>query len=159
MMNITRRRILAAACASLALPAAFDVRPNDKPAQPAKKPAAPAKKEPPRTVQIRRSEGFTDATMVAVGSSFHCALLKSGEVACRGSNDEGQLGNGEQTWSGNPVRVKGIADAVHIAASSHHVCAVRKSGRVACWGNNEQDQVGHKDPAVFLQPTPVKGLP
>jgi alpha-tubulin suppressor-like RCC1 family protein len=135
------------------------VRPNEKPAQPAKKPAAPAKKEPPRTVTVRRSEGFTDATMVAVGSSFHCALLRSGEVACRGSNEEGQLGNGEHAWSGDPVRVKGISDAVHIAAASNHVCAARKSGRVACWGSNEMDQVGHKDAATVLEPTPVKGLP
>lgn len=135
------------------------VRPNEKPAQPAKKPPAPAKKEPPRPLKVRTTEGIADATMVAVGSSFQCALLKSGEIACRGSNDEGQLGNGEHEWSGQPVLVKGISDAVYVAAASSHACAVRKSGRVACWGNNEQDQVGHKDAAVFLQPTAVKGLP
>lgn len=131
------------------------VRPSDKPA----KPAAPAKKEPPRATKVNKVNGISGATMVAMGTSFMCALLKSGEIACRGSNDDGQLGNGQQEYSSDPVRVKGISNAVHIAATSSHACAALKTGRVACWGNNESDQAGHKDPVRFMQPTAVKGLP
>lgn len=130
------------------------IRPDDK------KPAAkPAKKDEPKAkFELRNIEGIESATMVAVGWSFRCALLRSGEIACAGAGGSGQLGNGAYKDSSEAVRVQGINDAIYIAASSNHACAVRKNGHVLCWGSNSEDQIGHPDPSSFASPVNVIGL-
>lgn len=130
------------------------VRPDDK--KPAAK--APKKDEPKAKFELREVDGIDSATMVAVGWSFRCALLNSGEIACAGSGSNGELGNGSYKDSNTAVRVQGINDAIHLAASGNHACAVRKNGHVACWGSNEEDQIGHSDPTNFPTPVNVIGL-
>lgn len=127
------------------------VRPDDKPK------AAP-KDNKPAKFEFRDVPGIESATMVAVGWSFRCALLQSGEIACAGEGNGGELGNGGYQDASDPVRVQGINDAIHIAASGGHACAVRKNGRVVCWGTNTEDQSGHPDPAFSATPSNVLGL-
>ncbi len=60
--------------------------------------------------------GLTDATQIAVGDGFGCALRKTGggaggtkpSVACWGKNAKGQLGDGTTTNNATPVQVKGL---------------------------------------------------
>jgi alpha-tubulin suppressor-like RCC1 family protein len=103
-----------------------------------------------------------DVTEVAVGMGFGCALLASGEVECRGGNDEGQLGTGDFKRRSSNDRdralVVGVKSAVQIAAGRSHACAVLKSGRVMCWGDNSSEQVGVSLTAFAAEPVAVVGL-
>jgi hypothetical protein len=103
-----------------------------------------------------------DVAEVAVGMGFGCARLASGEVECRGANDEGQLGTGDFKRRSSNDRdralVVGVKSAVQIAAGRSHACAVLKSGRVMCWGDNSSEQVGQPLNAFTAEPVPVVGL-
>lgn len=52
--------------------------------------------------------GIDDATALALGSAFSCAIRRSGELWCWGHNDEGQLGDGTLVNRSEPVRVVGL---------------------------------------------------
>jgi hypothetical protein len=87
-----------------------------------------------------------------------CALLRSGQVMCWGSNGFGQRG-GEVTSGGSaPVLVAGLSDATAIAAGALHTCAVRRSGQVVCWGYNADGELGNGTTSQANYPTPVLGL-
>lgn len=86
--------------------------------------------------------GVSGATAVAVGFQFACALLSGGTIDCWGTNSQGQLGDGLQTYSASPVSVSGITNAVAITAGDQHACALLSTGAVECWGNNDQGQLG-----------------
>jgi alpha-tubulin suppressor-like RCC1 family protein len=86
---------------------------------------------------------LSDATMVAVGVGFNCALRMTGGVVCWGTNAYGQLGNSTTTSSTtNPVAVTGLTDAVSVTAGEHFACARRRTGAVVCWGRNQSGQLG-----------------
>ena len=89
-----------------------------------------------------------DAIAVAAGSSHTCALQQTGEIACWGSNERGQLGDGTNDDSEVPVPVMGIDDATAIAAGGElagggHSCALHEDGTISCWGTNRQGQLGN----------------
>jgi alpha-tubulin suppressor-like RCC1 family protein len=79
--------------------------------------------------------GVTNASGVAAGGSYSCALLSGGSVQCWGNNGDGQLGNGTTTSSYVPVTVSGVTNATAVSASDH-TCAVLSGGSVQCWGRN-----------------------
>jgi alpha-tubulin suppressor-like RCC1 family protein len=86
-------------------------------------------------------------------------LLSSGRVKCWGSNDYGQLGNGE-LGSGKeraaPVDVANLTDVVALAAGNDHTCALLSGGSVKCWGSNDYGQLGTGDSGSGKgQATPV----
>ena len=87
--------------------------------------------------------GITDATAIATGSSYSCALRESGTISCWGSNHHGKLGNGTTRDSLVPVQVTGITDATAISAGGTHTCALRQDGTVLCWGHNSFGQLGN----------------
>ena len=97
------------------------------------------------------------ATQIAAGDAFSCALRIDGTVTCWGWNGEGRLGNGNFS-SSTPILVKDVADAAHLAAGSAHACVARKSGAVSCWGSNSYQQLGDgtKNDSAF--PVPVVQL-
>ncbi|GMV39870.1 MAG: hypothetical protein AMXMBFR64_15860 [Myxococcales bacterium] len=104
--------------------------------------AAPAKKG-----------DLAGATAIA-GRGHLCALLAGGTVKCWGSNDRGQLGNGQVgSMSNAPVAVQGITDAVSIATGANTSCAALKDGTVKCWGYNQRGQLG--DGTLMDRATPV----
>ena len=110
--------------------------------------------------------GIVDATGIASGTGYSCALLKSGAIMCWGLNLYGELGNGTTTATGQvgpgtpaddqarvPGEVLGIADAVAVAAGDLHACALRKNGLVMCWGHSGFGALG--DGALSDSPVPV----
>jgi alpha-tubulin suppressor-like RCC1 family protein len=91
---------------------------------------------------------LNDATAVALGDEHGCALRRSGEVLCWGSDAEGQLGDGAGDRGG---KVAQLADATAIRAGRAHTCALRRSGAIACWGANNQGQIGNSAGAAELK--------
>jgi alpha-tubulin suppressor-like RCC1 family protein len=80
--------------------------------------------------------GITNATAIAVGSYYACALLADGTVACWGDNEDGTLGNGTSVNSNVPVAVHGLSNVVAISTGVEHACALLGDGTVKCWGLN-----------------------
>ncbi len=115
---------------------------------------------PCSTVPVEVSD-VTQAIQVAQGSFHACGLLSSGQVECWGSNEDGQLGNGEHgagKLSLAPVPVVEVTTAVQIEAGTAHACALLASGHIKCWGAGSSGQLGsHKVKAneSFNTGTPV----
>ena len=102
--------------------------------------------------------GITDAIAVASGSSFGCALHRTGSVSCWGSNG-GALGDGTPDDSVVPTSVVGISDATQISAGGGDACALHATGRISCWGYNASGQLGNGvATGISAVPVTVSGL-
>lgn len=86
-----------------------------------------------------RSMGVSNAAWVSVGGNHVCHVNTGGEIWCWGQNGGGQLGDGTQTDSLNPVQVRwsngtAVTGAVSVAAGGNYTCAKMSGGEVYCWG-------------------------
>ena len=77
---------------------------------------------------------------LSLGDSHTCVIVNS-NVVCYGANSQGQLGNGTQTPSKEPVYVRNsgaandyLSGVISVAAAADHTCALLSSGKVKCWG-------------------------
>lgn len=90
--------------------------------------------------------GINNATEIALGKNYSCALLKDKTVKCWGgsaSNYTGQLGDGNNKKSLAPVAVKNISTAIAVGAGDSSACALLEDKTVKCWGKNDQGQLGN----------------
>jgi hypothetical protein len=94
---------------------------------------------------------------LAIAGDTTCYVRDDGQVRCKGTSTEGQLGNGSLGGvNGVPTSapdysvVKGISDAVKIVGWNSVFCAVTRAGGVACWGRLGNFRA--------LTPVPVAGL-
>ena len=81
--------------------------------------------------------GIDDATAIAAGIRFSCAVRSDGTVWCWGEDP----GNGPSTAV--PVQVPNINDATSVVAGGAFACALRSGGAVACWGVGDLGQLGN----------------
>lgn len=93
------------------------------------------------------AQPFSGVSRLVAGTAHTCALKQDGTVFCWGDNPVGQLGNGSNVASAEPVRVidgagQPLADVVELAAGGDTTCARRANGTVLCWGGNSDGQVG-----------------
>ncbi len=105
--------------------------------------------------------GLTSGVLsLTAGSTFACAVLADGSVACWGQNTWGQLGDGTTTSSDTPVAVDGLPDtAVAVSAGDDHACAVTSGGAARCWGLNHVGQLGTGSAGgISLTAVQVSGL-
>jgi alpha-tubulin suppressor-like RCC1 family protein len=103
-----------------------------------------------------------DATQVALGDFFSCALLSDGSVVCWGTNQFGILGaDGPNGSSDVPTRILGLDDVAAISAGTDHACALLANGSVSCWGHAGDGQLGSIPSGSNFSATPlaVSGLP
>jgi alpha-tubulin suppressor-like RCC1 family protein len=108
---------------------------------------------------VQRVSGLDDAIDLASGDAFACAARKSGNVACWGRNDRGQLGDGSKEPSRPfPGEIPDLEDAIAVATGLAQACAVRKSGAVTCWGVNDKGQLGRAAAPTPLRPGPIPKL-
>ncbi len=103
---------------------------------------------------------ITNATAVAVGGAFTCALLAGGTVKCWGWNSADQLGVHSDTKGSSlvPLTISGITDAVAVDAGGAHVCALLSDASVRCWGSNTNGQLGGGRLSSDRSPTPIPAL-
>lgn len=98
-------------------------------------------------------------TTVAAGGNETCVIIQSGQVACWGSNAEGQLGTtASGSMSSSPMPV-GVSNATAIAVGGEHACALVQGGSVECWGYNIAGEIGtgSLSPTVVTPPQVVVG--
>jgi alpha-tubulin suppressor-like RCC1 family protein len=61
---------------------------------------------------------------------------------CWGGNDDGQLGDGSNDDSANPVKVLNLENVQSISLGMYHSCALDDSATGWCWGQNNTGQIG-----------------
>jgi len=89
------------------------------------------------------------ATTVATGDWWSCALLPTTEAKCWGQGNYGQLGHGSGTGSVTPVYVRNpsgtgnLSGVVELDAGLKHACARLGSGEAVCWGDDIKGQKGN----------------
>ncbi|HEY1958873.1 MAG TPA: hypothetical protein VGH28_24845 [Polyangiaceae bacterium] len=98
---------------------------------------------------IQAAKGvISTATAVAAGGdafgdyAHTCVLTSAGAVYCWGSNDYGQIGNGNTTTPVTTPYEVFTSGVVGIAAGEIHTCAYKSDGTVWCWGYNGSGQLG-----------------
>lgn len=104
--------------------------------------------------------GLTENVMsISAGYDHTCAVTLTGAAKCWGNNDDGELGNGNNTSSNRPVTVRGLNRGVAaISAGSHFTCAKLTSGVVKCWGKGTYRQLGNGSNSSANIPVRVVGL-
>jgi len=106
------------------------------------------------------------ARAIAAGGVFTCALLEDGRVQCWGSDEMGELGDGDASGASAPHAALEPAAAValpgsatRVVAGDLHACAEveREDGaQLYCWGVNDSGQLG--DGTAALRRAPVRFL-
>ncbi len=115
---------------------------------------------PVQVLAIDGTDFLANATHIAVGSYFSCAMIFGGSVDCWGDGYSGQLGNG--TWDSGagsdiPVAVSGITGATQLSAGSQHACVLLPDHSIQCWGDNSDGQLGNGKFGVSNVPVTVSG--
>lgn len=119
----------------------------------------------PRPGTCSGSNGIADgggyAAVVATYNSS-CALSNANKIFCWGSNNYGQLGNGNTTASNSPVatNMTGVLAGRTIESlgenswSYFHYCIIASSAPY-CWGNNLDGQLGNNSSTSSSNPVAV----
>jgi alpha-tubulin suppressor-like RCC1 family protein len=80
------------------------------------------------------------AADIAVNSNHACAVLDNGSVKCWGSNDQGELGQGDTTTRETPpvlpVALGTARTAKKVSVGFGFTCALLDNDRLKCWGRN-----------------------
>jgi hypothetical protein len=104
--------------------------------------------------------GLIEATQLAVGFTFSCALKRDASVMCWGSNIYGEVGNNSEQSALVPTQVLGLPPVMRISASTFQVCAQTKDGRIFCWGSNEFGSLGLGSRTKAVRtPVQMRGVP
>ncbi|HET8940608.1 MAG TPA: hypothetical protein VFN13_01290 [Rudaea sp.] len=96
---------------------------------------------------------------IGAGGYHSCAVVAGGKIACWGSNNEAQIGDGTYDTAYIPV-IPGYPDqgSTAISAGGTHSCAV-VDGRVLCWGGNSDGQCGNGySSGNITEPSLIGGL-
>ncbi len=114
---------------------------------------------PVEVVDLTGQSAMRDVVAISSGLDYNCATTGSGSAQCWGTNENGQLGNGNTTNSATPVTVSGLSSGViAISAGYRHTCAVTNSGSATCWGFNLNGQLASGNTTTSYTPAPVLGV-
>ena len=85
---------------------------------------------------------LTDVTAIAAGSSHSLALKSDGSVWAWGNNFSGQLGDGTNANSAQPVKVANLSGVETISGGGapSYSLALKNDGTVWAWGDNRASQ-------------------
>ena len=94
---------------------------------------------------------------VAVGGQHTCAVKTDGSLWCWGYDNDGELGDGGQSFG--PVQVTTLgSDVATVCAGRLHTCAVKTDGSLWCWGSNYFGQLGDGTSTDRTTPVQVTAL-
>jgi alpha-tubulin suppressor-like RCC1 family protein len=97
---------------------------------------------------------------ISAGRNFAVALDDQGNVFSWGTNDYGQLGQGQtDRFKSIPEKVRFLSNVVQIACGDFHVLALTSSGEVYSWGSGSDGQLGIGTTSNQSTPTLIKSLP
>ena len=80
---------------------------------------------------------------IVTGNDHVLMINSDGTVSAWGSNTYGQLGNGTNTSSIEPVVVQGLSDIIEVTAGDGYSLAMDKNGEVYSWGRNSWGMLGN----------------
>jgi cysteine-rich repeat protein len=90
--------------------------------------------------------GSGGVTALSAGNNFTCAVLSDGSLQCWGTNDSGQIGQGNATTSFYPsptvVSLGQSAMGITVSRNQGTACAILADGSVRCWGSNASGALG-----------------
>lgn len=97
---------------------------------------------------------------ISAGTYHACVLRNTGQVACWGWNQNGQLGTGDQVNRSNPITLLNSYGTKAITTSHGNTCMIKPDGsdpgQVFCWGANISGQIGNNTQGSTPQLTPVE---
>jgi len=96
---------------------------------------------------------------VGAGATFVCAVSNANLAYCWGYDDQGQLGNGTTSVTGQdaPAPISGQWQFVSVAGGNGHACALTTGYTAMCWGANERGQLGIQSWITQTTATAVAG--
>lgn len=98
--------------------------------------------------------GLSEVEQFIVSDFHRCALLKNGQIQCRGRNIEGQLGLGFQSEAESNYTLFGSGESFRSIALGRFIsCALSQDFKVVCTGSNIRGSLGLSDPSL-AQSTP-----
>jgi alpha-tubulin suppressor-like RCC1 family protein len=108
-------------------------------------------------VRVRFAAG-TKITSVRAGCDFSIAITTKGHVLAWGFNADGQLGDGSNTDTDTPVRVRLPAGtkAKSITAGDDHALAITTKGQLYAWGYNSDGELGNGTTSDSNKPVKVR---
>jgi alpha-tubulin suppressor-like RCC1 family protein len=83
-----------------------------------------------------------------------CKIDMGGELACRGANGFGELGDGTQNDRGTFAAIAEPGPWRTATIGFGHVCAIKVDGTLWCWGSNVDIDLAHPNSPV-LTPTQI----
>src|SRR6185312_12978088 len=91
--------------------------------------------------------------VVSAGDSSACGVATDGRAYCWGSNNEGQLGNGEISAGSPPHLVTSALRFSTVSVGGFHACGLTTDGTAYCWGQDKYGELG--DGRVENSTTPI----
>jgi hypothetical protein len=105
------------------------------------------------SVPVKATVAGDDIVEARAHTGRTCVRRSTGEVACWGANDRGQIGDGTRDDSLVPIPVASINDARQIAIDEGSTCVLHgREGSVDCWGESPRDATD--EGSVLPQPVP-----
>ena len=79
---------------------------------------------------------------IAAGDRTNCVVV-DGRLACWGSNNQGQIGDGTTSQRTMATYVPGLTGVQSVVVSQDNTCVIVTGGGVKCWGDNTYGQLGN----------------
>ena len=95
-------------------------------------------------------------TTISAGEAFGCGVGTDQMLYCWGSDEFGQIGNGQDGAGATPslATVK-THRFTTVSAGGAHACALNLAGTAYCWGNDASGQLGDNRNIHSTTPIPV----
>ena len=97
------------------------------------------------------------AEQLVLGTVHSCARLTSGEVACWGYDERGQVGFAVGSDQLKPRKLSTIAGVSELVAGQDFTCGLT-GAQVFCWGDNSDKQFGAAVPTSTTTPLAVQNV-